>query len=183
MNEKKRNARQLHAPFHLSYLTLFPIIIFFAGFIFVTAVQQARSDQRAYAQWLRKLQSERTRVGVIYYRVREFDTIESIAKEYDISVDTLVWANKFPVDGVRPGTIILIPPVTGVVHEVKSGETVESIAEEYGVDPKKIWNYPFNTFSDDPEFPITPGQILIVPDGSKSKEVDNFDYYRKVVGS
>jgi len=97
------------------------------------------------------------------------DTLESIAEKFNISVESIEWANDdLPKSGIKPNMIISIPPVTGIVHTVKNNETVESIAEMYGADPYDIVNYSFNEFSDDKEFPITPGQILIVPGGTKN---------------
>jgi len=68
--------------------------------------------------------------------------------------------------------------VTGVVHIVEPGETVETIAKFYKVNPQNIYNYPFNVFSVDPAFPITVGQILIVPDGRKDSKTDNIEEYK-----
>jgi len=58
-----------------------------------------------------------------------------------------------------------IPPVTGVVHTVKSGETIYSIAKKYRSDAQSIVDYPFNSFTNDETFALAIGQKLVVPDG------------------
>ena len=127
---------------------------------------------------MRGLQDPTVRQTVINYRVLEFDTLRSIAEKFDISVDTILWANDIPVEDPVVGSIITIPPVTGVVHIVQPGETVDSIAALYGVHPRNIYNYPFNEFTDDPAFPITVGETLIVPDGRKESRVDIIEEYK-----
>lgn len=166
MNEKKRNAKHLHHPFHIAYLTIVPAIIVIAIFVWILSLQKAQNDLRRIGRYLRGFTNPGERPGVMYYRVRQFDTIESLAEEYNVSEQTIIWANEFP-DGLQPDTIIMIPPVTGVVHIVKSGETIESIAGMYGVKTIDILNYRYNTFSSDKAFPIRPDQILIVPGGRK----------------
>ena len=127
---------------------------------------------------MRGLQDPTVRQTVINYWVLEFDTLKSIAEKFDITVDTILWANNIPEEDPVVGSIITIPPVTGVVHIVQPGETVDSIAALYGVHPRNIYNYPFNEFTDDPAFPITVGETLIVPDGRKESKVDIIEEYK-----
>ncbi|PIZ62594.1 hypothetical protein COY16_03920 [Candidatus Roizmanbacteria bacterium CG_4_10_14_0_2_um_filter_39_13] len=170
MNKKKRNAKHLHHPFHISFLTLFPLLILLAAALFSFSLWKARTDLKNIGKYLRyELDDLSIRETSIYYRVQFGDTLESIAEKFNISVESIEWANDdLPKSGIKPNMIISIPPVTGIVHTVKNNETVESIAEMYGADPYDIVNYSFNEFSDDKEFPITPGQILIVPGGTKN---------------
>lgn len=168
MNLKKRNARHLDHPLHFRYLMLFPLIFFIAGVIGGLAVLKANNDLKRIGRYVRGIRHPGLRPGITYHKVRSFDTMESIAEEYNISVDTIKWANDLPPEGLTEDRIIMIPPVTGVVHVVQNLETIESIARMYQTDPKKIIDYPYNEFSDDVVFPITPGQLLIVPDGKKT---------------
>jgi len=68
-------------------------------------------------------------------------------------------------DVIKPGQVLKIPPITGVVHKVASGETVYSIAKKYGVTAQNIVNYIWNDFADSDTFALTAGQTLYVPDG------------------
>ena len=109
--------------------------------------------------------SEKPRDKIFNYQVKGGDTLASIAKTFDVSVDTIKWANNLKSELIKPGQILKIPPVTGVVHKVVSGDNIYSIAKKYRTDAQKIVNFPFNDFADLETFALTPGQILYVPDG------------------
>jgi cell wall-associated NlpC family hydrolase/nucleoid-associated protein YgaU len=65
--------------------------------------------------------------------VVEGDTIRSIAAEYSVSMSTILASNKLDnPDVIQPGQEIVIPPVDGVVAEVKQGETLGQLAERFG---------------------------------------------------
>jgi len=116
--------------------------------------------------------SEKPRAEIIDYVVQPGDTVSGIAKKFGISIDTIRWANDLTsVVSIKPGQVLKIPPVTGVIHKVKKGDTVYSIAKYYSTDPQGIVDYPFNTFVNDETFALAVGQILIVPDGVKPKEI------------
>ena len=116
--------------------------------------------------------SVKPRDGVVTYIVESGDTVSSIAKKFDVSIDTIRWQNDLPsIDSIKPDQKIEIPPVTGMVHKVKRGETVYSVAKKYDIDPQQIINWPFNTYSNDENFELAAGQTLIVPDGVKPAEV------------
>lgn len=123
-----------------------------------------------YDQSLETVISDKPRSGLENYTVRTGDTLASIAKRFDISVETIKWANNLKSDVIKPGQILKIPPITGVVHKVVSGETVYSIAKKYHTNPQNIVNFPFNEFTDLDTFGLTVGQILFVPDGVIEEE-------------
>ncbi len=115
--------------------------------------------------------SVKPRDSVVSYTVIPGDTISSIAKKFGISTDTIRWQNDLKsVDDIKPGQVLEIPPVTGIVHKVKRGETIYSIAKKYQVDAQAIVNWPFNTFSNDETFALAVGQLLVVPDGVMPEE-------------
>jgi len=109
--------------------------------------------------------SQKPRDAVVDYKVEAGDTLASIAKKFDISVDTIKWANNLKAELIKPGQILKIPPVTGIVHKVASGESIYSIAKKYKTEAQKIVNFPFNDFADLDTFALNTGQILYVPDG------------------
>jgi cell wall-associated NlpC family hydrolase/LysM repeat protein len=72
-------------------------------------------------------------------RVVEGDTLRSLAAEYSVSMSTILASNKLDnPDLIQVGQEIVIPPVDGVVTEVKSGETLAQIAERYGVSVEDV---------------------------------------------
>lgn len=101
------------------------------------------------------------------YIVQDGDTISTIAKDKEISIDTIKWANDLTSDTIKPGQTLKILPVSGVSHIVKSGDTVESIAKKYQSEAQAIVDFPYNGVPDD--FKLKAGQLLIVPDGVPEK--------------
>jgi len=105
--------------------------------------------------------------GIIEYIVEPGDTLSSIAGEYSISLQTILWANDLNTKSViSPGQKLIIPPVSGVIYYVKKGDTLSEIAEVYKGDVEKI--IAFNDLSDEGD--IFVGDILIIPDGEMPKK-------------
>lgn len=118
------------------------------GFIMKSSSLTEQGARRAYAQ------------GIIH-TVQEGDSLEKLAQGYEISVQTIQWANPSIGDKpIRPGQELLILPVDGVLHKVSRGQTLLGIAEIYGIDSGKIaeQNKIAGSF-------IMTGQELIIPGG------------------
>lgn len=98
------------------------------------------------------------------YTVRDGDTLSSIAKMFGVSVNTIRWANDITGSTVKPGTELIILPVSGVRHVVKLGDTLQSITKKYKADLGDILSY--NNISLDAK--LSPGDVIIVPDGELS---------------
>jgi len=137
---------------------------------FVKIIEQTGSTSSVisynpYESSLSTVVSVKSRYQIDDYMVKGGDTLATIAKRFDVSVDTIKWANNLKNDTIKPGQVLKIPPITGVVHKVVSGETVYSIAKKYGVTAQNIVNYVWNDFADQETFALTAGQIIYVPDG------------------
>jgi murein DD-endopeptidase MepM/ murein hydrolase activator NlpD len=102
---------------------------------------------------------------VIDYKVRSGDTLASIAKNFNVSVDSIKWSNDLKSDIIKPGQILKIPPDDGIVHKVAVGENVYSIAKKYNVSAQNIVNFPMNEFTDYNTFALAVGQYIFVPGG------------------
>jgi len=102
--------------------------------------------------------------GVKIYKVEEGDTISTIAKAHDITVNTILWANNIDdIDSIMPGDQIFILPVAGLKYIVKNGDTLKDIAEAYEADEEKIMA--FNELPANGK--IEQGQEIIIPGGKK----------------
>lgn len=110
--------------------------------------------------------SQKPRDAAITYTVERGDTLSTIAQKYQISEDTIRWANNLTDDNLTVGDTLKILPVTGVEYKVQSGDTVYSIAKKYNTDAQGIVDFPFNTFADNETFALVVGELLIVPNGS-----------------
>src|SRR3989344_5290055 len=102
--------------------------------------------------------SEKPRSEIIEYEVQDGDTLSSIAKKFDISQDTIKWANDLESkDSIKPGEKLKILPVTGVAHTVKSGDNLESVAKKYEAESQAILDFQFNDVPD--VFNLSVGQF------------------------
>lgn len=109
--------------------------------------------------------SEKPRSEIIEYEVQNGDTLSKVAEKFNISADTVKWANNLEnVNTIKPGQKLKILPVSGIAHTVKSGDTLESVAKKYSTESQGILDFPFNDVPDD--FKLKVGQVLIVPDGT-----------------
>jgi len=96
------------------------------------------------------------------YTISSGDSISSIANKYDLSINTLLWANDLSVNSVlQPGDALTILPLDGVKHTVSSGDTIAQISYDYDIDQDTILEY--NGMSDGSILSI--GDELIVPGG------------------
>jgi len=102
---------------------------------------------------------------LIEYIVKKGDTLSSIAEDFNIDVNTILWANNLSSKSIlREGQKLIILPVSGILHVVEKGETVWEIAKMYKVKPETIME--FNGCQDGK---ILAGDILIIPGGKKPK--------------
>jgi murein DD-endopeptidase MepM/ murein hydrolase activator NlpD len=110
--------------------------------------------------YLEQLSGKRS--GVIEYVVQEGDLLSFIASDYGVSQASIIWANGLKnADSLKPGQTLRIPPVSGVVHKVVSGDTATSLAKKYGADADRIIAY--NRLPKDGS--LSSGDEIIVPDG------------------
>lgn len=107
-------------------------------------------------------QGERMAYGEgIIHKVKPGEGIDSIAKRYGISVETVRWANRLPAGAaLQPDQELIVLPVDGVLHTVRRGQTLARIAQLYDISEEEIGrqNRLRGGF-------IVAGQLLIIPGG------------------
>lgn len=99
--------------------------------------------------------------SISVYVVREGDSLSGIAKLFNVSVSTIVWANDISKGVIKPGQTLLILPISGVQHEIKKGDTLASLAKKYKADADEIARY--NSLNSSSQLAI--GDTIIIPDG------------------
>lgn len=110
--------------------------------------------------------NSQNRKDIIDYMVQPGDTLQSVANFYQMSVNTLLWANDLSKSSsLKVGQVLTILPTDGVLHIVKSGDTVSAIAQKYKADDESI--IAFNSLANQDDIYI--GDILIVPGGTMPK--------------
>jgi len=111
--------------------------------------------------------SNQNQKDVVDYTVQAGDTLQSIADSYNISINTLLWANDLTSSStIKFGQSLTILPTDGVLHVAKSGDTISGIAQTYKAQPENIISYNDLVNQDD----IYIGDILIVPGGVMPKK-------------
>ncbi len=99
---------------------------------------------------------------VIEYAVGQGDTVWSIAEKFNISQNSILWANELSGSSIiKPGQKLIIPPVSGVLHYVKEGDTLIKIANLYKAEIDEI--IAFNNLSQGGDIFI--GDVLVIPGG------------------
>jgi LysM repeat protein len=96
------------------------------------------------------------------YVVRKGDSLSQIAEMFDVSINTILWANDMKKgEKIKEGDVLFILPISGVKHEVKKGETLKSIAKKYGAELADVAD--FNSLSENAKLAV--GDELIIPGG------------------
>jgi len=99
------------------------------------------------------------------YIVREGDTISGVAKMFNVSVSTILWANDLTGKSVlRAGQTLVVLPISGITYTIKKGDTLKAIALKYHADSTDILNYNDLTLSS----ALIAGQTIIIPDAEVS---------------
>ncbi len=102
--------------------------------------------------------------GVKIYEVQSGDTVSSIAADFHITANTILWANDIDnIDEIKPGDKLFILPVAGLTYTVADGDTIDSIANKYKADKEKIIS--FNDLPADGR--LEKGVDIVIPDGEK----------------
>lgn len=97
------------------------------------------------------------------YTVRAGDTLSHIAEMYDVTANTILWANDLPrATSIKEGQTLIILPIAGVRHVVKKGDTIKAIAKTYEGDVDEILSYNQLDAADD----LIVGSTIVVPGGA-----------------
>jgi murein DD-endopeptidase MepM/ murein hydrolase activator NlpD len=120
--------------------------------------------------WLKTDITSKTTYTVTEYTVQPGDALFSIAKQFKIKPETLLWANrdilKDTPDSLRPGQVLKVPPTDGVYYQVQQGDTLAKITDEFGANLEDVLNWPGNNI-DLTDQQVKPGEFVMVPGGHR----------------
>lgn len=95
------------------------------------------------------------------YTVREGDNLSTIAEMFDVSINTIIWANELGKNPVlHVGDQLVILPITGIKYTVKKGDTIRGIVLRYKGDLEEVLQYNNLTLSS----VLAIGDIIVIPD-------------------
>ncbi|MDD3711408.1 MAG: peptidoglycan DD-metalloendopeptidase family protein [Patescibacteria group bacterium] len=113
------------------------------------------------------LDSNGERYEIIEYIVQTGDTVSSIADNFQLNVNTILWENDLNARSIiKPGSKLTILPSNGIRHTVAKNENISKIANKYGIDANKI----VDSNDIEPDETLKIGQKLFIPGGKKIVE-------------
>jgi len=95
------------------------------------------------------------------YTVKKGDSLSTIADMFGVSVNTIIWANDIKNSIIKEGDSLIILPISGIKHKVKSGDTLKSITIKYKGDLEEVLQYNDMSINS----PLAVGQEVIIPNG------------------
>lgn len=113
---------------------------------------------------------ERSRYTVDKYTVARGDSVFAISENYNITPETLLWANYDTLQdnphNLKPGIVLNVPPTDGIYYQWKDGDTLESVANEFNANEDDILGWPGNDI-DLTNPTVEPGSWVMVPGGER----------------
>ena len=109
-----------------------------------------------------------TRSENVDYLVQAGDTLSGIAEKFDITVNTILWANNLTWNStIKPGAKLTILPTSGIDYDIVKGDNLTAIAKKYQANVDKIIAYNnLSSISD-----IRAGDMIFIPEGIKPTKV------------
>jgi len=116
---------------------------------------------------------------IINYEVQSWDSVWSIANKFEVSTNSIFWANWFSSNHmIHPWDKIKVPPVSWLVHYVQKWENIDSIAKKYWIDKKSILEQ--NLIQNNKN--LVAWEVLVIPWAIKKSEpksiIDNRIQYK-----
>ncbi len=101
------------------------------------------------------------------YVVRKGDTVQQVAGMFNVSVNTILWANDLKKgDKLKEGDTLIVLPIDGVNYSIAKGDTLKKIAKKYNMDVSDI--LAVNDITTDSDLVI--GQEIIIPGAEMTDE-------------
>ncbi len=112
----------------------------------------------------------RGRETPIEYTVVSGDSVFSIAKDFNLKPESVLWANYDSLqdspDSLAPGMVLEIPPTNGVFYKWKDGDTLSSVADQFKAKVDDILGFTGNNVDlTNPTFKA--GDKVMIPGGSR----------------
>ena len=110
-------------------------------------------------------------VTSVKYTVKEGDTLESIAKEYNLRPDTIRWASRDVMNPftnkIEVGWRLTIPELDGVLYKVKDNQTLEDIIKETSVTNAESNFFNIVEFNGlKPPYNVSGFEYIFIPEGN-----------------
>lgn len=121
-------------------------------------------------QLITNIPADLPRYEPVNYTVERGDAMSKISEKFNISTETILYNNKEVLKddphGLRPGMVLVIAPVDGILYQWKQDDTLEKVAGEFKAEADAIVNFPGNDVDlANPDFKA--GMTVMIPGGSR----------------
>ena len=99
--------------------------------------------------------------SIVDYEVKEGENAETIANKFNVSPETVRWANNLTDNNINPGTTILVPTLNGIVYKFKENDKLLDVVNRYGANFDNVV-----TVNDINGDSVAAGQVILLPDVS-----------------
>ena len=115
---------------------------------------------------------EGIRQTIVRYTVESGDSIFSIAKQFSLKPESVLWANydyfyDNPTTALSIGVQLVIPPTDGILYKWKEGDDLVKIADKYAASEAVIVSWPSNHL-DITNPVLTADSYVMIPGGSRA---------------
>jgi murein DD-endopeptidase MepM/ murein hydrolase activator NlpD len=108
-----------------------------------------------------EVEKEVINTQISLYVVREGDTLLDIANMFNVTPNTIIWANDLERNAIlKKDQKLVILPISGIKYTFKKGDTIKGVVLKYKSDIDEVLKYNDLTLSS----VIIPGDIIIIPD-------------------
>ncbi len=104
--------------------------------------------------------SAKTKADIQDYTVQPGENVASIATKFNVTSESIMGSNSLRNNNVAAGTVLVIPPINGLVYTVKPGDTPDSLAQRYRANKDQI-----TAFNDVELTGLTVGERIVIPGG------------------
>ncbi len=97
---------------------------------------------------------------IVKYTSVEGDTISSVAQKFGITSESVKWSNDLGAEAIPAGRELRIPPVNGIVYQVKPNDTVDTLSSKYQASKDQLI-----AFNDAEITGLVRDEYIVIPDG------------------
>lgn len=108
----------------------------------------------------------KSRADIQNYVTKPGDTIATLASQFGVTSNSILWSNGLTGNTVTPGTKLVIPPVNGIVYTVKAGDTPDTLATKFKANKDQLIAYNDAEISG-----LQVGEQIIIPNGTQAAVV------------
>lgn len=81
------------------------------------------------------------RTDIFTHQVNRGETLSSLAERFGVSSQSIMASNRLTSSYLKPGVVLSIPAVEGIIYNTKNGDTLNNVARTYKITADEIADY------------------------------------------